>query len=345
LPEKFEIPFFPHKTVLVYIDTSVLVESGVKGVPVMQIAVEVEKLTKVYGSFGRGVTALNEMSLSVEEGKIFGLIGPNGAGKTTLVKILVGLLRQSGGDALLFGVDVSDWRARKSVGYLPEDIRAFGGMRVSTFLRYCGVLRGLRRRDLRRAVKEAASMAGCDTFINRRVRALSRGMMQRLGLAAAFLSKPKLLFLDEPTSGVDPLGRKRIRDMLVLLRNDGVTVFLNSHLLSEVEMVCDRIAILNRGRVVREGDVKELTEAGRGWRLSSVEPLSDTLLGKMRKKFDFPVERVNDYTVLLGATTDVKRNELLDFLRKNEVIIYEFRPHSVTLEDVLIETVEDEGRR
>lgn len=304
-------------------------------------AVEVDRITKVYGAFGKGIVALKELSLFVEEKIIFGLIGPNGAGKTTLVRILVGLLRQSGGRASLFGVDVGDWRARISVGYLPEDIRVFPGMSVSTFLRYCGVLRGLSRRALRRAVTDAAEMAGCDGFMERKVGALSRGMMQRLGLAAAFLSKPKLLFLDEPTSGIDPLGRKRIRDMLLLLRNDGVTIFLNSHLLSEVEMVCDRIAILNRGEVVREGSLKELTEAGRGWRLVSVKPLSDGLLKRIVKSFDFSVERVNDYTLLIGATTDIKRNELIDFLRKNGVVIYEFRPHAVTLEDVLIETVKE----
>ncbi|MCX7704237.1 MAG: ABC transporter ATP-binding protein [Planctomycetota bacterium] len=307
----------------------------------MDIAVETVGLSKVYRSLRDNILALNEVSLTVKEGTIFGLIGPNGAGKTTLIKALVGLLHQSSGKAFIFGVDTLDWRSRVSVGYLPEEIKPFTNMSAYGFLRYIGVLGGLRGAELRRAVRKAAETAGCEEFIHKNVKTLSRGMNQRLGLAATFLKKPRLLFLDEPTSGVDPLARKKIRDLLLLLRNDGVTIFLNSHLLSEVEVICDRIAILNRGRLLREGTVKELTETGRGWRISTVHPIPPTLLPQLKQDFDFPIEAVDERMLVTGATNDEKRNLLLDALRKNGILLSEFRPHSVTLEDVLIETVEE----
>jgi len=309
---------------------------------VAEIAVEVDRLTKIYRSLRGGVLALDEVSFSVESGTIFGLIGPNGAGKTTLVKLLVGLLHPTAGKAYIFGVDTRDWRARAYIGYLPEEIKPFTNMSASVFLHYLGFLGGFRGKALKRAVREAIEMSGCDDFVKKNVKTLSRGMAQRLGLAAAFLKKPKLLFLDEPTSGVDPIARKRIREMLLVLRNDGTTIFLNSHLLSEVEAVCDRISILNKGTILREGGIKELTEAGRGWRLSTVEPLSDEVLEQLRNKFSFTIERVNERTLITGPTYNENCNLIVDFLREKGVLLLEFRPHSVTLEEVLIETVEEE---
>jgi ABC-2 type transport system ATP-binding protein len=218
-------------------------------------AIQTHDLRKRY----RGVEALRGVSIRVAPGEVYGLLGPNGAGKTTLVKILLGIVRPTGGAATLLGRPAGDAAARRRVGYLPEDHRFPEYHTAASLLDFYGELYGVPARDRRKRIPAALERVGLADRMHSKVRTYSKGMKQRLGIAQALFHRPELVFLDEPTDGVDPVGRHEIRGILQELKGQGVTVFLNSHLLSEVELLCDRVAILRRGLLAREGTVADLT--------------------------------------------------------------------------------------
>ena len=212
------------------------------------LALEARGLRKDFGC----TSAVRDLSLSVPRGEIFGFLGPNGAGKTTSMKMLLGLVHPSSGSGRLLGAPLGDPAGRASVGYLPEHFAFHEWLEASELLRFHARLLGLARRGLETHVAELLARVGLAEAAHRRVRDYSKGMKQRLGLAQALLGEPQLVFLDEPTSGLDPLGRRLVRDVIRELRAAGTTVFLNSHLLSEVEVTCDRVVFVKDGRVVRE---------------------------------------------------------------------------------------------
>lgn len=223
-------------------------------------ALEVSGLRKVYrnGLFRRSFEALKGISFSVSRGEIFGLLGPNGAGKTTLVKILLGIARASGGNAALLNRPAGDLTSRLRVGYLPENLRISPHHTAETALLYYGQLSGMSAREIRAKKNSLLESVGLADRAGDRVKKYSKGMLQRLGLAQALLHDPELLVLDEPTDGLDPVGRSHVRAVLNRLRSEGRTVFLNSHILQEVELVCDRVAILDRGELRAIGRVNEI---------------------------------------------------------------------------------------
>ena len=225
------------------------------------MVVSVKQLEKLYGAN----RALGGVSLEVEPGTLFGLLGQNGAGKTTLVKILLGLVAKTAGEATLLGRPVGTFSARRDVGYLPEDHRLPEYHTSTSLLDLYGALQGIPRGERRRRGAELLDLLGLGGREALRIRGYSKGMKQRLGLAQALLHRPRVLFLDEPTDGVDPVGRKEIRDLLLEERRRGVTVFVNSHLLGEVEQLCDRVAILRKGQIVVTGTVPALTHAKASW--------------------------------------------------------------------------------
>ena len=225
------------------------------------MVVSVKQLEKLYGAN----RALGGVSLEVEPGTLFGLLGQNGAGKTTLVKILLGLVAKTAGEATLLGRPVGTFSARRDVGYLPEDHRLPEYHTSTSLLDLYGALQGIPRAERRRRGAELLDLLGLGGREALRIRGYSKGMKQRLGLAQALLHRPRVLFLDEPTDGVDPVGRKEIRDLLLEERRRGVTVFVNSHLLGEVEQLCDRVAILRKGQIVVTGTVPALTHAKASW--------------------------------------------------------------------------------
>jgi ABC-2 type transport system ATP-binding protein len=231
-------------------------EQAVEGaaVPRAPLAVETVGLRKQYG---RRIAVAN-LSLHVPEGEVFGFLGPNGAGKSTTVKILVGLVRPSGGEGRLFGRPLGDRRARRWLGFLPEQFRFHEWLRAEEFLDLHASLYGVPKRERPARIAEALKLVGLEARAHDTLRTFSKGMLQRIGIGQALIADPKLVILDEPTSALDPIGRRDVRDLIRTLRRRGVAVFLNSHLLSEVEMVCDRVAIIDRGRVVREGRMDEL---------------------------------------------------------------------------------------
>jgi ABC-2 type transport system ATP-binding protein len=312
----------------------------------MSAAIEVRGLRKDYraGLGGREVKALSGIDFAVEPGELFGLLGPNGAGKTTAVKILLGLTRATAGSAALLGRPVSDPESRRRVGYLPEGHRFPGYLTARQTLSIFGRMSGVSRRDLAARIPDLLSRVKLSEWIDVRVKKFSKGMTQRLGLAAALVHEPEVLLLDEPTDGVDPVGRREIRDLLKAEAAKGRAILLNSHLLSEIELTCDRVAVLRNGALAAEGRIEDLiARGGRGERDSPkvyrmvASPMTEELLGVFRAS-GASAERVNGHVRLL--TRDVAHvNELLDAVRSRGALLTELTPEKNTLEDVFVDLV------
>ncbi len=231
---------------------------------------------------------MQDVSLDVGRGEIFGLLGPNGAGKTTLIKVLLGLVRGSSGAATLLGFPAGDRRGRRTVGYLPEQLRIARHHTARTALQFYGQLHGLDATTIRKRSSKLIDLVGLQGRDVESVKRFSKGMLQRLGLAQAMLHEPELLFLDEPTDGLDPIGRSQVRSVLQQLRDQGRTVFVNSHLLQEVELICDRVSVLDRGRVRYVGTIRDLTPN---------EQLKVTFVCRVNRKRSSPPSAV--YTLAL----------------------------------------------
>jgi len=223
-------------------------------------AVEVKNLTKVFslGLRKEYVVAIDNLSLRVDAGEVYGLIGPNGSGKSTTMKVVLGLMAPSKGEARVFGLDSGDIRARNEIGFLPENPYFYKHLSGAETLRFYGKLCGMRGRTLEDRVAGLLKLVDLEGAANRRLGGYSKGMLQRIGLAQALVQNPRLVILDEPTAGVDPIGSRQIRDLILRLRDEGYTVFLCSHLLEQVQEVCDRVGILFNGRMRREGRLGEL---------------------------------------------------------------------------------------
>ncbi len=223
--------------------------------------IHVANLGKTYGKgvFRKGFRAIDGVSLDIGPGTVFGLLGPNGAGKTTLIKVLLGLVRGHDGEARLFGRPPGDPASRRRIGYLPEAHRLPGYLTGRQVMELFGMMCGRPRSFVRDRVPKLLERVEMSASADRKVREYSKGMQQRIGLAQAMVHEPDLIFLDEPTDGVDPVGRAAIRKVVEELKNRGVTLFINSHLLMEVELMCDRVVIMNKGRIIREGSIEDLT--------------------------------------------------------------------------------------
>jgi len=220
--------------------------------------VSVIETRELRNSYGR-IQALKGVSLKVEKGQIYGLLGQNGAGKTTLIKILLGITQLTDGNARLLDEPAGNTAVRARVGYLPEDHQFPGYHSAYSLMDFYGQLYGVSRDTRRQKIPSTLELVGIAGRMHSKIKTYSKGMKQRLGIAQALLHDPDVIFLDEPTDGVDPVGRKEIRALMTTLKERGHTIFLNSHLLGEVELICDRVAILQRGEVVREGTIAELT--------------------------------------------------------------------------------------
>ncbi len=260
----------------------------------MTPAIETIALRKEYGR----KIALHGLDLTVQPGEVFGFLGPNGAGKTTTVKILLGLVRATSGQARLFGRPAGDAEARQRIGYLPENFRFHDWLSGAALLDFHARLAGVSLAERRQRIPRVLELVGLSGRGNDRIRAYSKGMTQRIGLAQAIIHEPDLVLLDEPTSALDPVGRREVRDLIRTLKARGMTIFLNSHLLSEVEMVCDRVAIVDRGRIVRSGKLTDLIGGVPEIRVTvdRVDPRLVDLLSALGS-----VTRVQDCTVTLGV--------------------------------------------
>ncbi|HMV84084.1 MAG TPA: ABC transporter ATP-binding protein [Blastocatellia bacterium] len=236
------------------------------------IAIELENLTQDYAAGfwrKRPVRALDKLSLQVEAGEVFGLLGPNGAGKTTTFKILMGLIQPTAGTARILGASISDVNMRARVGYLPEQPYFYDYLTARDFLAYCGALCDLPSAETKLRATELLKQVGLTDAADKPLRKFSKGMLQRVGLAQALIHDPEVLFLDEPMSGLDPLGRREVRDLIGSLRARGKTIFFSSHILTDVEAMCDRVAILNRGQLIESGKLSDILKT-RGNQIEAV---------------------------------------------------------------------------
>ena len=311
-------------------------------------AIEIHDLRKTYkeGFFiRRAVDALQGVSLDVERGSIFGLLGPNGAGKTTLIKILLGIVRKSGGDASLLGQPAGSRLSRKSVGFLPENHRIPRHLTGNTALEYYGGLSYLSRREVRQKAPRLLERVGLEDWGKTPVRNYSKGMMQRLGLAQAMIHDPDLLILDEPTDGVDPVGRTEMRLILQELKKEGKTIFVNSHLLQEIELVCDRVAILARGRIRRMGTIDEVTSMDSDMVSLTVVAEENTVRMAMEGIRFEKVLPLSPQTVELRMRTSQqdKLDQCVDRLRQAGIGIQEITRPRTTLEKAFLDIIDQLG--
>ncbi len=306
------------------------------------LAIDVQDATKTYR--GR-VQALRGVSLAVREGEVFGLLGPNGAGKSTLVKILMTVVRPTSVRGTVLGEPVGTQRVLERVGYLPEHHRFPPYLTGRQVIDFFGALSRVPRAVRRPRTDALLSLVGMRDWADRRVTTYSKGMQQRIGIATALVNDPRLVILDEPTDGVDPVGRREIRDMLLAVRAEGRTVLVNSHLLSEVEMVADRVAIISKGQTVAQGSVEELTAASHRWEVDAVGGPAALALGagtlEGRDRADAPGVR----TYVVPGRDPAAVQPAIDALRAAGASVVRVQRARETLEDLFVRSVVDEQGR
>jgi len=291
-------------------------------------------LIDVRKTYGRTVQALRGVNIQVGRGEIFGLLGPNGAGKSTLVKIMMTVVRPTHALGTVLGRPLGHQGKLARTGYLPESHRFAGYLTGDQVLDFYAAIAKVPRTKRRARAAEWIERVGLKEWASSRVDQYSKGMMQRLGIAQALMNDPELIVLDEPTDGLDPVGRRDVRNLLQDLRSKGKTIFLNSHLLSELEMVCDRVAILVNGHVARQGTLHELTEHTVEYRVSFQGDVS-SIAAKLR---EMGVSFDGNVATLRGHDAS-KVNALIDLLRGAGVLIDSVQPHRFSLEDVLVEVM------
>jgi ABC-2 type transport system ATP-binding protein len=309
-------------------------------------ALQTRDLTKHYhsGAFKRNnIPALEKVSLSVEQGEIFGLLGPNGAGKTTFVKLILSIVHPTSGTATALGFPLGRRELKEYCGYLPENHRYPGFLTAENTLIFFGRLNGLPESSLKEKTHSLLETVGLKDWAKVKTKKFSKGMLQRLGLAQALINDPKILFLDEPTDGVDPVGRKEIRDLLLKLKAQGTTIFLNSHLLSEVEMICDRVAILNKGKVVRTGTIAELTTQKLAYIIQLSSPISQEMKERLQRTL-LPVE-YHDTNLIVSLHEKSELNTIIDILREGGAGIEGMVQQKTSLEDYFIQIMKGENEQ
>ena len=305
-----------------------------------EYALETTRLEKIYRSRfgGREIKAVSDLSLRVPVGIKFGLLGANGAGKTTFVKMVLSAVRPTSGSAAIFGQDATKVESRRPVGYLPENHRFPTYLSGYGMLDFYGALSGLESTERKKRVPEYLDLVGLNGWGDVRIKKYSKGMLQRLGLAQALIHKPRLLILDEPTDGVDPVGRREIRDVLNRLTGSGVTVFLNSHLLAEVESFCEYVAILKKGKLALEGKISSLV-AGTGYSIV-VSNLPEGLINNLKQRN--VTVALHETGFELHARSREESNQLIDTVRAAGGLIESMHATNISLEDVFIRTTQAE---
>ncbi|MFQ5789018.1 MAG: ABC transporter ATP-binding protein [Acidobacteriota bacterium] len=307
-------------------------------------AVEIRNLTKDYegGTFVKKKRrALDHLTLDIEEGEIFGLIGPNGAGKTTTLKLLMGLIFPSEGGARILGRPMSDVAVKSQLGYLPENPYFYDYLTGRELLDYYGQLFGLSRAERRGRVAELLERVGLLEAGDLQLRKYSKGMVQRLGVAQAVLNNPRVLFLDEPMSGLDPVGRRDMTLLIQELHGSGVTVLFSSHILPDVESLCQRVAILNQGKLVREGRLEEILDLS----VHAIEVIVENLPEAAEEELEAVAQQVHRLghrmKLEFGAEGGVEK--ALELIRENGARLISVNPVKQTLEEYFVHEVTAAG--
>ena len=307
--------------------------------------ISVTRLGKVYrsGLRMRRVPALNDVSLEVEKGEIFGFLGPNGAGKTTLIKILMGLTEPTSGTALVFGKPPRDATVKARLGFLPESPYFYDHLTAREFLNLAAQLSGVPKSEAAGRVTGQLRLLRMENAADVQMRGFSRGMLQRMGIAQALVADPELVVLDEPMGGLDPIGRKEFRDIIVGLRERGKTVFFSTHILSDVEMICDRVGIIIEGRMVEVGRLSEILTGD----VESIEVTVKGVTGKTQKI----LERISQHSIrsgdelLLTVKSEEEVDKIMAICREvGGIRVVGIVPHRLTLEDYFMAHVAKAGR-
>ena len=300
------------------------------------LAIDTHALRKEFGDN----VAVKGLTLQVQQAEVFGFLGPNGAGKTTSVKMLLGLVAPTSGDGMLLGAPLSDRLARARIGFLPEHFRFHDWLTAQEFLTLHGQLYGMPPARLRPQIDELLELVGLAPFRRKHLRTFSKGMLQRIGLAQALLNNPALIFLDEPTSGLDPVGRRLVRDIIHDLRAQGTTVFLNSHLLSEIEVTCDRVAFIKHGEVIRVSELKELAEGETSVTIRA-SGLTPSILAGLNE-WGQDVRTDGDH-VTLAVPGEAALPAITRYLVAQGAEVYAITPQRLSLEELFIQTVGTDG--
>ena len=301
----------------------------------MAAAIETKKLTKTYKSRQHGkINVVDALDLHVEEGEIFGFLGPNGAGKTTTIKMLLGIIYPTDGEGYVLGKEIGDMDVHKIISYVPERPYYYEYMTGMELLKYYGSFFGISDTKKMEALLEKVNL---HRDMSKTISQYSKGMQQRIGLAQSLLNDPKLLFLDEPTGGLDPIAHREIRDLILSFRDEGRTVFISSHELSEVELICDRVAIINRGVIARQGKLTDLLRGGR------VEISVDGVPAQLLHDMKLADANVRSLPVghLLDIPEDNDVNAVIDAIRGAKGSVLSIVPRKKRLEDLFVETVSE----
>jgi len=299
-------------------------------------AVEVLELHKVYDN---RVRALDGVTLRILPSEIFALLGPNGAGKTTLFKVLLGIISSTSGETSIYGLSPSNPESRSRIGFLPENHRFPDHLTGAQLIELSGEMHGMEKSAIASRIPELLQLVDLSRWSKTKIRKYSKGMMQRIGLAQAMISDPDILFLDEPTDGVDPVGKIEIRKILQNLRNQGKTIFINSHLLSEIEMAADRVAIMNGGRIARTGSVEELTSRKSQFEIEASFAAEDYAMPDGIGK----ILGAKDGRMSVELDEDDFINRIIDDIRAKGISIRSIKPIKISLEESFLETVQGDS--
>ncbi len=306
----------------------------------LEAVLKIEGLSKTFkvGFWGRKVTAVAGFDLEVHRGEVFGFLGPNGAGKTTTLKMLMGLIYPTSGKAWLFGKEIGDQDSRRRLGFLPESPYFYDYLTGGEFLRFYGHLFGLGGVQLEARITELLEMVGMSHARHLQLRKFSKGMLQRVGVAQALINDPELVVLDEPMSGLDPIGRKEVRDLILRLKEAGKTIFFSSHILHDAEMLCDRVAIILKGKMVACGRVDELVQKGGTQSVELVvEGMGPDGLVRLRNLSDRVVAKGTQVLVALKGHEQV--GAALEIVRHAKANVISLVPQRHSLEDLFMEEV------
>src|SRR5216684_3454339 len=300
------------------------------------LAIRTRRLRKVFS----GKVAVRNLTLDVPRGEVFGFLGPNGAGKSTSVKMLLGLVLPTSGEAQILGCPVGDVKTRSKVGFLPEHFRFYDWLTPTELLKLHGRLYGMSHAKLRERIPVLLDLVGLTPHRDKRLRDFSKGMLQRIGLAQALLNEPDMIFLDEPTSGLDPVGRRLVRDIIKAQRDRGATVLLNSHLLGEVEVTCDRVAFIKDGEVVEtrplDGENEEQTTVS----IRAANVTADIASGLSRWSRSV---RTEGDRLTLSVSSGALLPEVVRYLVAKGADVYEVTPQRLSLEERFLEIVGSDG--
>ncbi len=300
-------------------------------------AIEIEDLTKHYKKgVKKKIVALEGLNLEIHQGEIFGFVGPNGAGKSTAIKLIMNLIFPTRGQVHIMGLEASQPAARRKVGYLPENPSFYDHLTGEEFLLFAGALVGMKGKTIKNKARELLTLVGLDQAKSLRIRKYSKGMMQRLGIAQALMGNPQIIIMDEPMSGLDPLGRTEVVRLILTLKEQGKTVFFSSHILHDVETICDRVGILVKGHLTYLGSLSHLSDSP-----SWVLKLEGDHVDALQERGFSQISRVGHLTQVELPPEDLW--EALDTVKGLALPIYALEKKRLTLEEIFVREVQSEG--